>query len=156
MPDDPYRDELFVGLASEGAYCNGRRMAPARGCTTLDRALVITDIGYERSAKGARRLATCHEALLNANTYGVRIVGSTVLALAWLAAGRASAVYMGLGKKDCPKVCPAQTPCGSFGQPTRLTCRPPLHRHGTGARLGPSGVRVVLRICGSEPRWLSI
>ena len=33
----------------------------------------------------------------------MRIIGSTVLALAWLAAGRCSAVYMGVGKKDCPK-----------------------------------------------------
>ena len=33
----------------------------------------------------------------------MRIVGSTVLALAWVAAGRASAFYVGLHKKDVPK-----------------------------------------------------
>ena len=71
--------------------------------TNLDKAMVITDVGYERSAKGARRLAACHGALLHANVFGVRIVGSTVLALAWLASGRASAVYMGLSARDCPK-----------------------------------------------------
>ena len=48
-------------------------------------------------------LAACHEALLNANTFGVRIIGSTVLALAWVAAGRASAAYMGVAKRDTPK-----------------------------------------------------
>ena len=92
-----------MGVASEGAYCNGTRLAADASCTSLERAMVITDVGYERSAKGARRLAACHEALLHANTFGVRIVGSTVLALAWLAAGRATAAYMGVAKKDCPK-----------------------------------------------------
>ena len=33
----------------------------------------------------------------------MRIVGTTVLALAWLAAGRCSAVFMGTSRKDCPK-----------------------------------------------------
>jgi len=100
---DPHRDELFVGVATEGAYVNGSRMSAASGTTPLSKAMVITDVGYERSPRGSRRLAACHEALLHANTFGVRIIGSTVLALAWLAAGRASAVYMGVATKDCPK-----------------------------------------------------
>jgi len=100
---DPYRDELFVGITGEGAYCNGRRLQADASRTTLDKAMVITDVGYERSAKGARRLSACHEALLQANTFGIRCIGSTVLSLAWLAAGRASAVYMGVFKKDTPK-----------------------------------------------------
>lgn len=100
---DPFRDELFVGVAAEGAYLNGVRMRADAKRTALDKAMVLTDVGYERSPKGARRLAACHEALLLANTFGVRIVGSTVLALAWVAAGRASAFYVGLHKKDVPK-----------------------------------------------------
>ena len=100
---DPFRDELFVGVSAEGAYLNGVRMRADAKRTALDKAMVLTDVGYERSAKGARRLAACHEALLLANTFGVRIVGSTVLALAWVAAGRASAFYVGLHKKDVPK-----------------------------------------------------
>lgn len=100
---DPYRDELFVGISSEASYCNGVRMRAERSVTTLEKAMVLTDVGYERSAVGARRIAQCHEALLNANTYGIRIVGSTVLMLAWLAHGRAHAAYIGLGKKDTPK-----------------------------------------------------
>jgi len=100
---DPYRDELFVAVASEAAYCNGVRLQAQSSCRGLEKAMVFTDVGYERSAKGARRLAACHEALLNANTFAVRIVGSTVLCLAWLAAGRGSAAYMGVFKKDVPK-----------------------------------------------------
>jgi len=100
---DPYRDELFVGVAAEGAYMNGTRIRADASRTAIDKAMVLTDVGYERSAKGARRIAACHEALLLANTFGVRIVGSTVLALAWVAAGRASAFFAGLHKKDTPK-----------------------------------------------------
>ena len=84
-------DELFVGVASEAAYCNGARLCADSSCAGLEKALVVTDVGYERSAKGARRLAVCHEALLTANTYGVRIIGSSVLALAWLAGTHARA-----------------------------------------------------------------
>lgn len=126
---DPYRDELYVGIASErAAYLNGARLPTANSTLAgadasasaaavsavadagsvsrkprLDKAMVVTDVGYERSAMGAKRLAACHEALLTANTFGVRILGSTVLALAFLASGRCSAVYMGVGLKDCPK-----------------------------------------------------
>ena len=74
-------DELYVGVASEGAYLNGARIQSSGFCTELTQAMVLTDVGYERSQKGAQRLAACHEALLNANTFGVRIIGSTVLAL---------------------------------------------------------------------------
>lgn len=105
---DPYRDELFVGVASEGkAFVNGERLhhcdetgAPS---SLHDKAVILTDVGYERSELGARRIAACHEALLIANVFSVRIIGSTVLALSWLAAGRAHAAFMGLHKKDCPK-----------------------------------------------------
>ena len=100
---DPYRDELFVGIASEGAFVNGVPLCADSTCVTIDKAMVLTDVGYERSAKGARRLAACHEALLLANTFGVRVIGSTVLALAWVAAGRASAFCAGVHRKDSPK-----------------------------------------------------
>ena len=100
---DPYLDELYCGLASEGAYLNGSRLQADAARTTLEKAMVLTDVGYERSKQGARRISACHEAVLNANTFGVRIVGSTVLALAWVASGRATAFFAGLHKKDTPK-----------------------------------------------------
>ena len=99
---DPYRDELFVGVVGEGAFLNGRRMR-VDGCESLQRAMVLTDVGYERSDAGVARISSALAAVLGANTFGVRIVGSTVLALVWVAAGRASAFYAGLGKRDCPK-----------------------------------------------------
>ena len=99
---DPYLDELFVGIADEGAYLNGRRLQ-VDGCTTLETAMVLTDVGYERSAEGVRKMSAGFSSLLEANTFAVRLIGSSVLALTWVAAGRASAFYAGFGKKDCPK-----------------------------------------------------
>ena len=63
-------DELFVGVATEAAYCNGHLMH-ASDTSSLDKAMVITDVGYERSVQGARRLTACQEALLLANVFGV-------------------------------------------------------------------------------------
>ena len=104
---DPYRDELYVGIAAEGLACvNGVRLPrvdPATESIPLDKALCLTDVGYERSPAGTQALAAVHQAILESNVFGLRIVGTTVLSLAWLAAGRCSAVYMGVGKRDCPK-----------------------------------------------------
>lgn len=99
---DPYRDELYVGVAAEAAYCNGERLRPDN-CTTLPKAMVLTDPAYERSHVGARRIAAATTALLDANTFGLRVIGSAVLSLLWVASGRASAFYIGVGARDIPK-----------------------------------------------------
>ena len=102
---DPYRDDLYVGVVEEGAYLNGRRLPPAdEGAPDqLDRSVVLSDLGYERSAQGSARLSAVYRALLDRNVFAFRIVGSTVLSLAWLASGRCDAVIMGVGKRDTPK-----------------------------------------------------
>ena len=41
--------------------------------------------------------------LMGANVRAVRMIGSTAICLAWVAAGRASGFYAGLHKRDCPK-----------------------------------------------------
>ena len=86
---DPYRDELFVGVAadaegSEGgaggaggaggegvggawAYLNGERIRADGACLRLDKAVVCTDLGYERSAAGVERISNAQAALLRAN-----------------------------------------------------------------------------------------
>ena len=99
---DPYRDELFVGVAAEGAYVNGRRMR-SDACASLGSAIVATDVGYERSASGIRNLTGAAGAMLDGNVFALRIVGSTCLSVAYVACGRFSGFYSGLGKRDCPK-----------------------------------------------------
>ena len=109
----PNQDELFVGLTSaatttplgpeaHGSYLNGRRLR-ADTATALGGAMVITDVGYERSEAGVRRIGAVLSRLLSLNVRAVRIIGSSALSVAWVAAGRASAFYAGLHKRDAPK-----------------------------------------------------
>ena len=103
---DPQRDETFVAVRGEGAFLNGERMAVPRSDapTTLETALVLTDPGYERSPPGIAKLAALHRNLLAARTRAIRIVGSTVLSLLWVCAGRADAMVVGVGDGgDSPK-----------------------------------------------------
>ena len=99
---DPFRDEMYVGVAAEGAYMNGTRMR-SDGCKSLAKAIVCTDVGYERSPGGIKNISSTIAALLKENTFAVRIVGSTCLQVVWVACGRVSAFYSGLGQRDCPK-----------------------------------------------------
>jgi len=100
---DPYRDELFVGVVGEAAYLNGERIHADASCVSLDKAVVATDLGYERAPAGVARIAGAHAALLSANIFAIRIFGSTVLSVVWVAAGRANGFYSGLASRDCPK-----------------------------------------------------
>lgn len=98
---DPHRDELFVAVRGEGAFLNGRRLLVSRRETRIDQALILTDPGYER--KETRSLGRFYEGLLEANTRAVRILGSSVLSVCWVAASRASAFVIGFADGDAPK-----------------------------------------------------
>lgn len=54
-------DELFVGSPGEKiAQLNGVQLEVNRACANLTQAMILTDVGYERSPLGARRIAACH------------------------------------------------------------------------------------------------
>ena len=62
---DPWRDELYVGVAAERkAFCNGEPIRPSAR-TRFDKAMVLTDNGYERSAAGIARISAATDALLS-------------------------------------------------------------------------------------------
>lgn len=81
---DPMREELFSALRGGGATCNGQPMQ-VRPTTELTEAIVALDWG---------RQLTTRQTSLNALTVfahkvrSIRAVGSSALALAWVAAGR--------------------------------------------------------------------
>ena len=111
-------DELYVGAPSAGgAWLNGERIAPD-GATALPEALVATDVGYERSAEGIQKLCATSAAVMSGNVRALRIFGSTVLCLVWVACGRCSAFYCGVHKRDCPKPwdwCAGHAICAAVG-----------------------------------------
>jgi len=110
----PGMDELFVGLTAaaatpplpaeaHGSFLNGERLRADGKATALGGAMVLTDVGYERSPEGVRRIGAVLARLLSLNVRAVRMLGSSALCLAWVAAGRASAFYAGLHARDSPK-----------------------------------------------------
>jgi myo-inositol-1(or 4)-monophosphatase len=82
---DPSHDELFVAERGAGATLNGQRVAVSRAAA-LDESLLVTGFPYNIRETLDTNLAEYAAFCLRAR--GVRRLGSAVLYLAWLAAGR--------------------------------------------------------------------
>ncbi len=87
---DPMRDELFEGIAGQGATLNGRTIRVTQ-TAALERALVATGFPYdirerlpETLARMGRLLGTCQ---------GLRRAGSAALDMCYLASGRLDGFY---------------------------------------------------------------
>eukprot|EP00613_Pedinella_sp_CCMP2098_P017566 CAMPEP_0171752652 /NCGR_PEP_ID=MMETSP0991-20121206/42756_1 /TAXON_ID=483369 /ORGANISM="non described non described, Strain CCMP2098" /LENGTH=518 /DNA_ID=CAMNT_0012354101 /DNA_START=39 /DNA_END=1595 /DNA_ORIENTATION=- len=92
---DPYADEVFVGARGQGSFCNGDPIRVDDSVTTLQRALVGCDVGYDRSSAGIAKMTSGFSELLKKRTQSLRILGSSVLSLVWVACGRANAFVIG-------------------------------------------------------------
>jgi myo-inositol-1(or 4)-monophosphatase len=82
---DPSQRELFVAERGAGAFCNDVRLTVSPA-TTLDASLLATGFPYDIRVKDDNNLR--EYAAFAVRTRGVRRLGSAVLYLAWLAAGR--------------------------------------------------------------------
>jgi myo-inositol-1(or 4)-monophosphatase len=82
---DPSHDELFVAERGAGATVNGERLAVSQAAA-LDLSLLVTGFPYNIRETADTNLAEYAAFCLRAR--GVRRLGSAVLDLAWLAAGR--------------------------------------------------------------------
>lgn len=86
---DPFRDEWFRAVRGEGATLNGEPIA-VRDCPDLGGGLLLLELSSGRvwpeMAGLSTRMATVHGL--------TRILGTTALSLAWVAAGRATAVAL--------------------------------------------------------------
>ncbi len=83
---DPLRDELFSSVKGSGAWMNDKRISVTVE-TKMANSFIGSDVGYD-SVEGKRMLDTL--GMLWPRTHGVRIVGSAVLGLAYVACGRVS------------------------------------------------------------------
>jgi myo-inositol-1(or 4)-monophosphatase len=88
---DPARDELFQASKAAGATCNGATLHVS-ACPKLEDAL----IGTVAPARDDARLATYAPSMvaLMSRCAGVRVPGSSALAMAHVAAGRLDAFWM--------------------------------------------------------------
>ena len=82
---DPSQRELFVAERGGGAYCNDTRLTVS-SAATLDTSLLATGFPYDIRERADNNLREYAAFALRAR--GVRRLGSAVLYLAWLAAGR--------------------------------------------------------------------
>jgi myo-inositol-1(or 4)-monophosphatase len=82
---DPSQRELFVAERGAGAFCNDTRLTVSTA-TTLDASLLATGFPYDIRVKEDNNLR--EYAAFAVRARGVRRLGSAVLYLAWLAAGR--------------------------------------------------------------------
>ncbi|XP_012972175.1 inositol monophosphatase 2 isoform X2 [Mesocricetus auratus] len=85
-------ERLYTGRRGQGAFCNGQRLRVSRE-TDLSKALVLTEIGPKRDPDTLKVFLSNMERLLHAKAHGVRVIGSSTLALCYLASGAADAYY---------------------------------------------------------------
>lgn len=88
---DPEREELFTATRGGGAYLNGEPLHVS-SAAALSEAVVATGFFYERGALMERTLSTIRN-LFGAGIHGVRRMGSAVIDLSWVAAGRFDAFF---------------------------------------------------------------
>jgi myo-inositol-1(or 4)-monophosphatase len=82
---DPTRDELFTGVAGQGAFSNGQSLAVSN-TATLDAALLVTGFAYD--IRETRNNNLDHVARFALKAQGVRRTGSAALDLCYVAGGR--------------------------------------------------------------------
>lgn len=84
---DPVHDETFCGVRGGGAVLNGTPLTRRAGVTLGE---VVLAAGYAYDV-AHRRVQAAVVTDLAGDVRGVRMLGSTALALAWIAAGRCDA-----------------------------------------------------------------
>ena len=82
---NPFHDEMFTGAIGAGAHLNGERLHLTDSPVPWGQAYVGVDGGYDPAVR-AQRSEVIRRLILEAGD--VRIIGSTALALSYLAAGR--------------------------------------------------------------------
>jgi inositol-phosphate phosphatase/L-galactose 1-phosphate phosphatase len=86
-------DRLYSAVKGEGAFCNGQPMHVDDDATSLDKAVVCTNIGHSRDASILQGAVDDMHALLRGNLRGIRMTGSCCLAMCHVAQGCVSAYY---------------------------------------------------------------
>jgi fructose-1,6-bisphosphatase/inositol monophosphatase family enzyme len=64
--------------------------------TELSKAMVLTEFGYQRNMEKITVILNCLKGLLAKGIHSVRIMGSGVLDLCYIACGRLDCVYAGV------------------------------------------------------------
>jgi fructose-1,6-bisphosphatase/inositol monophosphatase family enzyme len=91
----PAMNEIYVGVKGYGAYLNGTRMKVSH-VTGIKDALLLTELGYVREIENRQMFLNCIQAVLNKSPHAIRMLGSGVLDLCYVACGRLDALWTGV------------------------------------------------------------
>ncbi|XP_062377436.1 inositol monophosphatase 2 [Sardina pilchardus] len=83
---------LYTARRGHGAFCNGAPIQVSKE-RDISKALILTEIGAKRDPATLEIFLGNMQKLLSAPAHGVRIIGSSTLALCHLATGAAEAYY---------------------------------------------------------------
>jgi len=92
---DPFLNELYVAAEGMGSYCNGRRLLVSKA-KRVSESMFLTEIGYQRDPDKLSEILAVMKRLLLRDAHSVRIMGSGVLDLCFVASGRLDFVYSGV------------------------------------------------------------
>lgn len=92
---DPTADELFLAVRGLGAFLNGQRIQVS-SANRIRSALVLTETGYQRGSVQLDTIFRCLRAVVDKGPHSIRILGSCVLDLCYVACGRLDAMYLGV------------------------------------------------------------
>ena len=91
---NPIKDELFTAKLGFGAFLNGEKITTSPASPeTVEGALLITEIGSDKSSEKLDLVFGNMNKLLNAGAHGFRSLGSCAMNMCAVACGRADAFY---------------------------------------------------------------
>lgn len=91
----PKLDEIYLGARGCGAYLNGRRLRVS-GVKAVKDSLVLTELGYIRDPMSRVKFFACIQEVLRQSPHALRMMGSGVLDLCYVAAGRLDVLWTGV------------------------------------------------------------
>ena len=92
---NPEFDELYMSIKGKGAYLNGKKLR-VTDVKRLKDALVLTEFGYQRDEESLKCISDCLINMLIKGGHAMRHMGSGVLNLCYVAAGRLDVCYAGV------------------------------------------------------------
>jgi fructose-1,6-bisphosphatase/inositol monophosphatase family enzyme len=100
----PHTQELYVGARGRGAFRNGALLVPSSTsgggpAQRLAGAVVCAEFGYVRSPDEIDRMVRAVRSVLLSGCRAVRMLGSGVLDLCYVASGRLDVVYAGVASE---------------------------------------------------------
>jgi fructose-1,6-bisphosphatase/inositol monophosphatase family enzyme len=88
----PATRDMYSCIRGRGAFLNGRRLCVS-SVESMERALIITEMGSQRSEDWIRHKESAMSAVINLKPQAIRCFGAAALNLCQVAAGRAEAYF---------------------------------------------------------------